>query len=221
MWFSEGCYHGCENCSLTMPTAGNYYGAPNCAKPLEPTLPDEYATWNIPDKKTGKRPSKFGDWTKYHPWRAPGRAPVADPWWVLLRSVLHADSVSVASCTFSQLDTEYCCWVQWCSRWVPEGAGRRWADTRGGDTPRAKGFDPAPIGGSSHRMESRWGRRSRLHARELATPLSAAARPKIHPQVGCSARRRWRIHRERTTAAGAQYHGLPPLAHSTQLHGFC
>ena len=62
-----------------MPTAGNYYGAPNCAKPLEPTLPDEFATWNIPDKTTGKRPSKFGDWTKYHPWRAPGRAPVADP----------------------------------------------------------------------------------------------------------------------------------------------
>jgi hypothetical protein len=80
LWFSEGCYHGCENCSLTMPTAGNYYGAPNCAKPLEPTLPDEFVTWNIPDKKTGKRPSKFGDWTKYHPWRAPGRAPVADPW---------------------------------------------------------------------------------------------------------------------------------------------
>lgn len=78
LWFSEGCYHGCDNCSLTMPTTGNYYGAPNCARPLEPTLPDEFATWNIPDS-AGKRPSKFGDWTKYHPWRAPGRAPTADP----------------------------------------------------------------------------------------------------------------------------------------------
>lgn len=29
--------------------------------------------WNIGN------PSVYGDWTKYHPWRAPGYAPVADP----------------------------------------------------------------------------------------------------------------------------------------------
>ena len=66
LWFSEGCYHGCPNCSLAMPTAGNYYGAPTCAAPLEPTLPERYRTWNIGN------PSRWGDWTKYHPWRAPG-----------------------------------------------------------------------------------------------------------------------------------------------------
>jgi hypothetical protein len=65
LWFSEGCYHGCESCSSVMPQAGNYYGKPNCNTTLEPTLPDEFVTWNIP--KDGKRPSKFGDWTKFHP----------------------------------------------------------------------------------------------------------------------------------------------------------
>ena len=60
LWFSEGCYHGCANCSLTMPTAGNYYGAPSCDSKLAPTLPDAFATWNIPDKQTGKRPSRCG-----------------------------------------------------------------------------------------------------------------------------------------------------------------
>lgn len=79
LWFSEGCYHGCEACSSEMPTNGNYYGKPNCNSTAEPTLPDEFVTWNIPDKSTGVRPSKFGDWTKFHPWRAPGRAPVSDP----------------------------------------------------------------------------------------------------------------------------------------------
>ena len=48
---------------------------PNCAKPnlMEPTLPEEFRTWNIGN------PSEYGDWTKYHPWRAPGYAPVSDP----------------------------------------------------------------------------------------------------------------------------------------------
>lgn len=77
LWFSEGCYHGCESCSTVMPKAGNYYGRPNCNTTLEPTLPDEFVTWNIP--KDGKRPSKFGDWTKFHPWRSPGHNPVSDP----------------------------------------------------------------------------------------------------------------------------------------------
>jgi hypothetical protein len=51
----------------------NYYGVPNCATPLEPTLPDEFRTWNIGN------PSSYGDWTRYHPWRSPGRAPLSDP----------------------------------------------------------------------------------------------------------------------------------------------
>ena len=38
---------------------------------MEPTLPEEMRTWNIGN------PSKYGDWTKYHPWRAPGYSPVS------------------------------------------------------------------------------------------------------------------------------------------------
>jgi hypothetical protein len=56
-----------------MPAAGNYFGNASCANPMEPTLPDKYMTWNI-DKT-----STFGDFTKYHPWRSPGHAPVLDP----------------------------------------------------------------------------------------------------------------------------------------------
>lgn len=48
LWFSEGCFHGCPNCSLTMPAVGNYYGTPNCVNPNPtPTLPEKYRTWNI------------------------------------------------------------------------------------------------------------------------------------------------------------------------------
>ena len=53
----------------------NTYGEPNCEgwKPMEPTLPEKYRTWNIGN------PSPMGDFTKYHPWRAPGRSPTVDP----------------------------------------------------------------------------------------------------------------------------------------------
>ena len=82
LWFSEGCWTGCDTCSRLMPNTstvpgggGNYYGTPNCNKftRVAPTLPEAYRTWNIGN------PSKNGDWTKDHPWRAPGRAPVSDP----------------------------------------------------------------------------------------------------------------------------------------------
>jgi len=58
-----------------MPTPGNYYGAPNCAdfEPRAPTLPEEHRTWNIGNVSIN------GDWTKWHPWRSPGAAPVLDP----------------------------------------------------------------------------------------------------------------------------------------------
>jgi len=39
---------------------------------MEPTLPDEFRTWDPLSQ------SECGDWTKYNPWRAPGKAPVAD-----------------------------------------------------------------------------------------------------------------------------------------------
>ena len=89
LWFNDGCFIGCEECSDTVPdcskhtnvTDGRGVGVcdrvvkPHCEKPklMEPTLPEEMRTWNIGN------PSVYGDWTKYHPWRAPGYAPVSDP----------------------------------------------------------------------------------------------------------------------------------------------
>ena len=80
LWFNEGCFSGCGNCSSEIPVVPGASGEvpdrfikPNCNKPKEPTLPEEARTWNIGS------PSKYGDWTRYHPWRAPGYAPVADP----------------------------------------------------------------------------------------------------------------------------------------------
>lgn len=90
LWFNEGCWVGCPtNCSSKMPAnnpkaAGyekadqftyNTYGEPNCEgwAPIEPTLPEKYRTWNI------KNRSAMGDFTKHHPWRAPGRSPTVDP----------------------------------------------------------------------------------------------------------------------------------------------
>jgi len=90
LWFNEGCWIGCPtNCSSTMPANNpsakgykkspeftyNTYGEPNCGdwSPMEPTLPEEFRTWNIGN------PSPMGDFTKYHPWRAPGHAKTVDP----------------------------------------------------------------------------------------------------------------------------------------------
>ena len=70
----QGCFTGCENCTAIMPAGGNQvdHPPPGCT-PLEPTLPETARTYNL------KNLSANGDWTRYHPWRAPGRAPVSDP----------------------------------------------------------------------------------------------------------------------------------------------
>lgn len=88
LWFNEGCWTGCPtNCSSKMPANNpkakgttkeftfNTYGEPNCENysPMEPTLPDKFRTWNIGN------PSPMGDFTKYHPWRAPGHSATSDP----------------------------------------------------------------------------------------------------------------------------------------------
>lgn len=73
LWFNEGCFIGCQSCLNEMPLGKNYYGKPNCEKPMEPTLPEKFRTWNIGNV------SPMGDYAKYHPWRAPGHAPVEDP----------------------------------------------------------------------------------------------------------------------------------------------
>ena len=82
LWFNEGCYNGCPSCTGAMPNttqggSANTYGEPDarsCPSPSEPTLPEQFRTWNIENK------SPRGDFTKYHPWRSPGRSPTSDPW---------------------------------------------------------------------------------------------------------------------------------------------
>ena len=74
LWFSEGCFIGCEECTATMPSGGNQIDHPPAGcKPLAPTLPEAFRTYNL------KNLSANGDWTATHPWRAPGRAPISDP----------------------------------------------------------------------------------------------------------------------------------------------
>jgi len=75
LWFSEGCFLGCPSCSAVMPSTGNQHNTPNCTGfvPNTPSLPAAFRTYN----KGGL--SKAGDWTRYHPWRSPGKAPVSDP----------------------------------------------------------------------------------------------------------------------------------------------
>ena len=75
LWFSEGCFLGCSTCSSTMPKNGNQHDVPNCTdwQPNTPTLPEEFRTYNADNSSTA------GDWTRYHPWRSPGKAPISDP----------------------------------------------------------------------------------------------------------------------------------------------
>ena len=75
LWFSEGCFIGCDTCTTVMPPTGSNWinkPPPGCT-PAEPTLPDEYRTYNTHNR------SANGDWTRYHPWRSPGKAPTSDP----------------------------------------------------------------------------------------------------------------------------------------------
>jgi hypothetical protein len=79
LWFSEGCFIGCKTCTRLMPPGGNQINQPpeGCA-PSEPTLPVAFRTFNAQNK------SGNGDWTRYHPWRSPGKAPTSD---VRLRTI--------------------------------------------------------------------------------------------------------------------------------------
>lgn len=80
MWFNQGCYIGCKTCLNYVPDDGNRYGGPpeqeweGCLRAdlIEPTLPQEFRTYNALNK------SAAGDFSRYHPWRAPGRAPTTN-----------------------------------------------------------------------------------------------------------------------------------------------
>jgi hypothetical protein len=71
-WFSVGCFTGCDACS----NEGNaMYPTPadaHCKLPSEPTL-------NARELRTYNVDNTADDWTRYMPWRSPGRAPVANP----------------------------------------------------------------------------------------------------------------------------------------------
>ena len=129
LWFSEGCYIGCSTCSLSLPAGGNcsdtpchnYYGEPACSAPelIEPTLPDEFRTWNIGNV------SRRGDWTKYHPWRAPVRSFVPCP---------HGSSLVASDCErATHAGTRADCGSVWHRGRLLPGEGRWWADTCRGE----------------------------------------------------------------------------------------
>ena len=74
-WYQVGCFNGCTNCTGTgkylYPASSDF--PPGCA--LEEPTNNDPATrsWDPHGH------SAAGDFTKYNPWRAPGRAPVRDP----------------------------------------------------------------------------------------------------------------------------------------------
>merc|ERR1719198_2351263 len=73
-WYQVGCFIGCDECT----GAGKYLypsqsDSPAGCKLAEPTNNDRATrTWFGED-------GEAGDFTKYNPWRAPGKAPVRDP----------------------------------------------------------------------------------------------------------------------------------------------
>jgi len=76
-WFNQGCTIGCKNVSGK---SGLSKGGVDCEDHAEPTIQFEdknlrtYAIGEVYHLRT-----PWHDWTKYHPWRYPGSAPVADP----------------------------------------------------------------------------------------------------------------------------------------------
>jgi hypothetical protein len=75
-WYQVGCMIGCPTCQLDLDHKG--CGGANCCTKseglMEPTNNDpEFRTWD----PHGQAPNP--DLHKYNPWRAPGKAPVADP----------------------------------------------------------------------------------------------------------------------------------------------
>jgi len=67
MWFNQGCTIGCD-CNED----NTHFFKHLCNSSMKPTLPSKYRTFN---DNTGFP----GDWTKWHPWRAPGTAKTLNP----------------------------------------------------------------------------------------------------------------------------------------------
>ena len=73
-WYQVGCFNGCMNCTGTgkylYPKESDY---PEGCELAEPTNNDPATRSWDPHGKSSK-----GDFTKYNPWRSPGKAPVRD-----------------------------------------------------------------------------------------------------------------------------------------------
>lgn len=69
-WFSQGCTIGCETCdNHTQHTMGKSL----CNSTMNSTLP--YYAWTM---NRGAKINSINDTYRFHPWRAPGHAPVVD-----------------------------------------------------------------------------------------------------------------------------------------------
>lgn len=72
MWFSQGCYIGCSNCTDNYGYGWDDFGTNDYANPcgskMTQTLPEQYWTY----------PTPSGVWAANHPWRSPGSAPLLD-----------------------------------------------------------------------------------------------------------------------------------------------
>ncbi len=76
LWFSQGCSINCEVCT----GANGHSSVSLCNSTIKPTN-------NNPLTRTMNRDSvamSANDTYMYNPWRSPGAAPVADPWYVHL-----------------------------------------------------------------------------------------------------------------------------------------
>jgi len=97
MWFSQSCTIGCKECNISVAIGASMYGEPGTHGDLCPTdsSGNKTATVNDPEQLTwlaqgcflpGTRTpapctesNKDTDWTRHHPWRKPGSAPMYDP----------------------------------------------------------------------------------------------------------------------------------------------
>jgi hypothetical protein len=71
-WFSQGCAIGCPTCT----GIGSHTNESLCPSPTATaTLPTHAWTMN-----RGVTPGSANDSYRFNPWRAPGAAPVNDPW---------------------------------------------------------------------------------------------------------------------------------------------
>lgn len=92
-WYSQSCNIGCAECNISAAVRGSMTAGDLC--PSDRSGGDKLPTINDPKHRTwmgagcfepgtnNKAPCTSAnadtDWTKHHPWRAPGRAPMYDP----------------------------------------------------------------------------------------------------------------------------------------------